>query len=81
VDEAGDVYLVDEGRPRVFRIDADGTAVVVAGTGERGYSGDGGPATEAQLNGPIMAIVGPDGALYISDADNYRVRRVELGVG
>lgn len=79
VDEAGDLYLVDEGRPRVFRIDADGTLVVVAGTGERGYSGDGGPATEAELNGPIMAIVGPDGALYISDADNYRVRRVALG--
>jgi sugar lactone lactonase YvrE len=76
-DDTGNLYLVDEGRPRVLRVDAEGTAIVIAGTGKPGYSGDGGPATQAQLNEPIMAIVGPDGAVYIADAGNNLIRRVE----
>jgi streptogramin lyase len=48
----------------------------VAGTGQRGYSGDGGPAARAQVNNPFGIAVGPDGALYICDTDNHVVRSV-----
>src|SRR5260221_417831 len=48
----------------------------IAGTGVKGFSGDGGPAKEAQLNNPYAVARGPDGALYICDVDNHRIRRV-----
>ena len=48
----------------------------VAGTGQRGYSGDGGPASRAQINNPYGIAIGPDGALYICDTDNHVVRKV-----
>jgi streptogramin lyase len=47
-----------------------------AGTGKPGYSGDGGPATQAQLNNPYGVVRGPDGALYICDTDNHVIRKV-----
>ncbi len=47
-----------------------------AGTGAKGFSGDGGPATEAQLNNVFAVARGPDGALYLCDMDNHRIRRV-----
>jgi streptogramin lyase len=47
-----------------------------AGNGSKGYSGDGGPATDAQLNFPTGISRGPDGALYICDTGNHRVRKV-----
>src|SRR5436190_24164766 len=47
-----------------------------AGNGTKGYSGDGGVATEAQLNFPTGISRGPDGALYICDTGNHRVRKV-----
>ena len=48
----------------------------VAGTGQRGYSGDGGPASRAQINNPYGIAIGADGALYICDTDNHVVRKV-----
>ena len=48
----------------------------VAGTGQRGYSGDGGPASRAQIDNPYGIAIGPDGALYICDTDNHVVRKV-----
>ncbi|MDQ3814008.1 MAG: hypothetical protein M3347_08655, partial [Armatimonadota bacterium] len=50
-----------------------------AGTGEKGYAGDGGPATQAQLNNPFSIVRGPNDALYICDTDNHVIRRVADG--
>jgi len=52
------------------------TIATFAGTGVAGFSGDGGPANQAQLNNPYGIVRGPDGALYICDMDNHRIRRV-----
>src|SRR5689334_17425751 len=56
--------------------DVPGTIVTVAGTGSPGYTGDNGPATQAQLNGPFDLAFDAAGSLYIVDADNDRVRKV-----
>lgn len=55
---------------------ASGQIATVAGTGEKGYSGDGGPAVEAKLNNPFGIVKGPGGALYICDTGNHAIRRV-----
>jgi streptogramin lyase len=48
----------------------------IAGTGAKGFSGDGGPADKAQVNNPFGLVRGPDGALYICDTDNHRIRKI-----
>src|SRR5262249_42587950 len=62
----------------VRRLDRNGTLTVIAGS-VAGLSGDGGPATEAQLNLPMAVTVGPDDSVYVSDAANSRVRRITAG--
>ena len=75
VDLHGDVYVVTAHRVRL--IDGEtGVISTFAGTGEDGYSGDGGPATAARLGGPIALAVGPDGDLYIGEHAG-RIRRVD----
>lgn len=54
----------------------NGTVVTFAGTGAKGFSGDGGPAVKAQLNDPTGIVRGRDGALYICDTGNHRIRKV-----
>src|SRR5436190_5921427 len=54
------------------------SAVTIAGTGAAGFSGDGGPAIQAQINNPYGLAVGPDGALYFCEIGNHRVRRLDL---
>ena len=70
----GSYYVAEPQRHVVSKISPDGTRTVVAGTGEAGSSGDGGPARAARLDGPKAVAVGHDGTLYI--ADDRRVRRV-----
>ena len=77
LDRSGNVYIADPELNTVRRVDTTGTVTTVAGTGERGYGGDGGRAVEAQLNGPIGVAVDADGNLYFSDIGNDRVRRVD----
>ena len=69
VDLAGNVYFAEETLNRVRKISPDGILTTVAGNGQRGYSGDGGPATSAQLSLPSSVAVDRDGNLFI--ANNY----------
>ena len=77
MDGAGNLYIADTGNDRIRRVDASGTITTLAGTGERGYSGDGGPADEARLNSPRGVAVDGAGNLYIADRGNNRIRRVD----
>ena len=77
VDDAGNLYLADLEHHRVRRVDATGTITTVAGTGRDGYNGDGIPAAEASLLHPRGIAVDRSGNLYIADAYNHRVRRVD----
>ena len=77
VDGAGNVYIADNFNHRIRRVDASGTVTTIAGTGEAGYSGDGGPAVQAQLSYPTGVAVDNAGNLYIADRRNHRIRRVD----
>ncbi|WP_225438512.1 SMP-30/gluconolactonase/LRE family protein [Candidatus Frankia nodulisporulans] len=76
-DKAGNLYIGDAKNNRIRRIDPSGVITTVAGTGTAGYSGDGGPATAAQLNSAEKVAIGPDGSLYLSDYENHRIRKVD----
>ncbi len=76
----GNVYVMDTENHAVRKIDLKaGVISTVAGSGPqgKGASGDGGPATKAQMDRPHGICVGPDGAIYIGDSNNHRVRRVK----
>jgi len=77
LDSAGNIYIADTGNDRVRKIDNSGIITTVAGNGTGGYSGDGGPATQAQLNSPQGVAVDSAGNMYIGDAMNYRIRKVD----
>ena len=78
IDRHGNIYIADLKNDRIRRVDAStGIITTVAGNGEHGYSGDGGPATEAMLASPIAVTASPKGDLYIADHRNSRIRKVD----
>ena len=77
VDAIGNVYIADGSDHRIRRVDPDGVITTFAGTGESGFSGDGGPATQAGLFFPTDVGVDSNGSVYIADLRNYRIRRVD----
>ena len=77
----GDLYLALREGNAIFRIDRrTQTLHRLAGTGEQGYSGDGGPALNAKLNGPKGLSYAP-GELFLADTENHAVRRIDLATG
>ena len=79
---AGDVYFSDGDLHRLFRIAAaDGTLHLIAGTGTPAFSGDGGPASAAALSGPVDLAIDGAGNVFIADANNSRVRRIDAQSG
>jgi sugar lactone lactonase YvrE len=73
----GGLYIAEETSHRIRKINKEGTIIQVAGTGVSGYSGDGGPATKAQLKSPYRMAIDKDGNLYFSDRDNNCVRKID----
>ncbi len=81
VDGTGDVYVADKGNHRIRKISAaTGIISTIAGTGVQGQSGDGGPATLAQLNAPQGVAVDSGGNVYISDGGNT-IRMIRAATG
>jgi sugar lactone lactonase YvrE len=76
VDATGTLLIADTANNRVRRVSPDGIITTVAGSGAKGFSGDGGAAVNAKLSGPTGVAIGPDGGLYIADSGNDRIRRV-----
>jgi sugar lactone lactonase YvrE len=76
VDNRGNIYIADQRNNRIRKVGRDGTISTVAGNGQRGFTGDGGPAIDASLAGADATAVSGDGVLYIADSRNHRVRKV-----
>ena len=81
-DRAGNLYIAERDNHAIRRVDArTGIISTLAGTGTAGFSGDGGPASQAQLRQPHAIALDPEGRLLICDVGNHRVRRVDLANG
>jgi RHS repeat-associated protein len=76
VDASGNLYIADSSNSCVRKVDANGIITTVAGTGEYGYSGDGGLAVDAKLKSPHGVAVDSSGNLYIADTSNHSIRKV-----
>jgi uncharacterized protein (TIGR03437 family) len=76
VDAVGNLYIADRDNHRIRRVATSGIITTIAGTGQPGDSGDGGPAFLAQINAPSSVTLDAAGNLYIADTGNHRVRRI-----
>ena len=77
VDSEGNLYIADTSNHRIRKVDLTGTITTIAGTGESGFGGDGGPAVEAQLDAPRGVAMDSTDNLYIADTLNQRIRKVD----
>src|SRR5262249_42000988 len=75
-DNNGGFFVVSTTQNKVYRVAGDGTLTIVAGAGDYGFSGDGGPASSAHLASPNGIALDANGNLYIADTYNNRVRKV-----
>ena len=81
-DDDGNLYIADMLNHAIRKVDLQlGRITTIAGTGEAGFSGDGGPANQAQLNRPHSIQFGPSGNLYIADIGNHRLRMIDMDTG
>jgi len=82
VDGQNNLYVVDRLNAVVRKVDAKtGVVSTIAGTGQKGYSGDGGPGTKAMLKEPNDCILDAKGGLLIADVGDWRIRRLDLATG
>jgi RHS repeat-associated protein len=77
LDSIGNFYIASSSTNRILKVDTEGIITAVAGNGTQGYSGDGGPATEASLYYPSGVAIDSDGNIYIADNNNNRIRKVD----
>ena len=76
VDGSGNLYIADSENDRIRKVGTNGLITTIAGTSITGFSGDGGPATSAQLDGPRGLAVDRAGNIYITDRFNRRIRKL-----
>jgi sugar lactone lactonase YvrE len=76
-DRDGNLLFADSNNNRIRRVNTDGIIETIAGNGEAGYDGDGGPAVEATLNNPVDVEVADDGTIYFTDVYNSCVRKID----
>ena len=74
MNRTGNLYIADTGNHRLRKVDSTGTITTFAGTGEYGFSGDGGPATQGHFYSLFGVAVAGAGNLYIADTGNHRIR-------
>ncbi len=77
VDPMGSLYVADSGNNRVRKVDPMGIIRTIAGTGVRGFTGDGMPAIGARLNLPLGVAVGSGGVVVVADSGNHRIRYID----
>jgi sugar lactone lactonase YvrE len=77
IDPSGNLFIADAFNNRVRKVSTNGVITTVAGNGQDGYSGDGGPATAASLSLPYGVVLDKAGNLFIADSNNNRIRRVD----
>jgi len=80
-DKSGTMFVVEMTGQRVLMANDKGGLTYLAGTGKKGNGGDGGPAREAEFNGPHSLAVGPDGIVYVADTWNNRIRAIDPKTG
>jgi streptogramin lyase len=81
-DAKGDLYIAERDNHVIRKVDMKtGIISTVAGTGKRGFAGDGGPAVQGQFNQPHSIVLDRDGSILICDIGNHRIRRLHLDTG
>lgn len=78
-DATGNVYILERGGHALRVVTPDGKIRTVAGTGQKGIGGDGGPALKAAMNGPKFVAIDRDGSVLIADTENHQIRRYVPG--
>lgn len=76
LDAVGNLFISDNGNQRIRKVDPNGIITTFAGNGTNGYSGDGGPATSAELNSAVGIAVDANANVFIADTGNNRIRKV-----